>query len=151
MTNITQPLTSLTFSTLLPVTSRIPELSDVVTPADRIPPFQISRPNSTGALAAITVEAIYPGTGAVIDLKALLDAADPMQLVALTDGTDRIIWPQALPLTANLDGGRFYVKVHDGETTWYSRYLLNVKCGAIVTVLDIASDLFINETEISIL
>lgn len=144
-----QPLTSLTFDTKVPVTNRIVDL-DVVTPADRIPPFQILRPTNIHGLTDITVEAIYPNAGTVIDIKALLDAADPMQLFTMNDGTDRIIWVQSLPLTAYLDGGRFYVKVSDTVTTWYSRYMLQVRCGDIV-VYPPSADIDIDETEIPIL
>ncbi len=123
-----QPLTSLTFTDV-----GIPHNSQcyVVTPADRIPPWQIERPMSVHGLADITVEACS-FSGNVIDLVALLDAGDPMEIVTLSDSTDRIIWKQTLPLTAPIDGGIYYVKVSDTVTTWYSRYVLKVECGSIV-------------------
>jgi hypothetical protein len=70
----------------------------------------------------------------------------------MTDSTDRIVWPQTLPLTAPIDGGKYYVKVSDTVTTWYSRFLLRVECGSIVpypsdtldvwSVTDIAVDVY---------
>jgi len=127
--NIRQPLTSLNFDTKLPLTDRDIDL-DIITPADRIPPFQIVRPQNVHPLADITVEAVYFGTGAVVDLKALRDPATPMQLLTLSDGTDVIIWDhiEGNPLTADITGGRFYVRVSDTVTTWYSRYIIRVSC-----------------------
>lgn len=147
MNNVMQPLSSLCFDTKLPITDRIPEITDVVTPADRIPPFQIQRPWSVHGIADITIEAVYPATGTIINIVALMDAADPLQLFTLTDGTDRILYLQSEALTSDLEGGRFYVKVSDTETTWYSRYMLNVKCGAIVAYPPVEA--LLTETHIS--
>jgi len=124
-----QPLTSLNFSTLVP--NDCNEAFCVRTPADRIPPFQINRPMSAHTLAEITVEAVRLYDGTTQDLKALRDAGAPMRIVTLSSGIDVIIWdsPDAYPLTADITAGKFYVKVYDGENTWYSRQILMVDCG----------------------
>ena len=129
MSNTVQPLTSLYFDTKLPVTERSYHL-DILTPAERIPPFQIRRAQNTHPLADITVEAIYPASGAIVDLKALRDPATPMQLLTMTDGTDLIIWDhiEANPFIADITGGRFYVEVSDTVNTWYRQYMLRVSC-----------------------
>lgn len=128
-----QPFTSLTFGDYVPRESQF----YVVTPSDQIPPFQIKRPSNVHGIADIEVDAIPFGAGTPIDIVALLDAADPMEVVVLTDGTDLIIYKQQLPLTSDLAPGLYYVKVTDSVNTWYSRYLLRVQCGAIVPYPDL--------------
>lgn len=147
-----QPLTSLTFGDIIPHDSQFV----VYTPADRIPPFQINRPMSAHTLAEITVEAINIHTGATQDLKALRDVANPMRIVTLSNGLDVIIWdsPDAYPLTSDITASKFYVKVYDGETTWYSRYLLVVECGRTSAVPYYPTDdnggFIINQNEMNI-
>jgi hypothetical protein len=127
MSNI-QPLTSLTFGFIPPVEERqIP----VVTPANRIPPFQIFRNQNAHGLADITVDAVFQH-GYVVHLVPFLDAADPMDIVTLSSGIDIIIWKQSEPLTTDIQGGKFYIKVSDTVNTWYSKYWMLIQCGDIV-------------------
>lgn len=126
-----QPLTSLTFGKIIP--TYLDEHLCVKTPADRIPPFQIVRPARAIGVAGLTVYAVKKSDGSTIDLKALLDPTDPMEILQLTTGIDVIVWKQIEPLTAYIDSSIFYVKVSDGVDTWYSRYMLQVKCGNIVS------------------
>lgn len=144
MSNFIQPLTSLTFGYVAPVEER---QFTAVTPADRIPPFQIIRAQNTHGLTDVTVEAVYQN-GNVVDLYALLDAADPMEIVTLANGTDILIWKQLESLTADIDGGKFYVRVSDTNETWYSKFWLVVRCGSLVAYPE-EQGLVINEYEIS--
>ena len=132
-----QPLTSLTFGNKIPHRSQFV----VYTPADQIPPFQISRPQNAHGLADLTIEAIS-SSGNVIDIKAMIDlaAGDTMRIVTFTDGTDVIIYPQLYPLMSVIDGGVYYIKVSDSINTWYSRYMLKVTCGSIVPYPPAPSD-----------
>jgi hypothetical protein len=127
--NQRQPMTSLFFDIKEPLTDRNIEF-DILTPADRIPPFQIIRASNIHPLTDITVQAIYPATSAIVDLKALRDPATPMQLTTLNNGTDIIIWDhsESNPFIADITGGRFYIKVSDTVNTWYSRYIIRVSC-----------------------
>jgi hypothetical protein len=118
-----QPKTSMFFADVIPPVSQF----NVVTAANEIPPWEIIRAQNTHGLSDISVEAI-DGYGNVIDLYALLDPADPMEIVTLSNATDVLIWKQSLQLTGYIPGGIYYVKVTDTVNTWYSRYWLQIGC-----------------------
>jgi hypothetical protein len=55
-----------------------------------------------------------------------------MDIVTLSSGIDIIIWKQSEPLTTDIQGGKFYIKVSDTVNTWYSKYWMLIQCGDIV-------------------
>ena len=128
-----QPFTSLTFGDYIPRDSQF----CVVTPSDQLPPFLIMRASNAHGLSDISVEAVPVTDGGAIDVVALLEANEPMEILTMSDGTDRIFYKQTLPLTSDLTPGRYYIKVSDTVNTWYSRYILCIQCGAIVDYPDL--------------
>ncbi len=126
-----QPKTSMFFSDVIPPVSQF----NVVTPPNEIPPFEIIRAQNVHPLADLTVEAI-DASGNAIDLIALLDAGDPMEIVTLSNATDVIIWKQSIVLTGDIPGGVYYVKVTDTVNKWYSRSWLQVGCQDVVAPPD---------------
>jgi hypothetical protein len=105
----------------------------------RLIPFQIcraSRPNpiTTFEIVSVNDPLIFA------DLFAVITSGDEPYIYSIV-GKDWIIY-KANELTADLQPGRYYLKISDGVQTWYSMDIINIGCYVLSEPTDIPGNNF---------